>query len=91
MPCTCPRTSSPHKRSTIAFSGPFSSGAAEWGFEKFGDLVNAALGEFIRRRRDEEWTRQMAGAATDPQYLRVLREISEDMAHVDAEGLGPEY
>lgn len=63
----------------------------EWGFARIGDLLNAALGEYLQGRREREWDRSMADAASDPRYQRVLHQVTQDLACVDAEGLGPEY
>jgi hypothetical protein len=60
------------------------------GFAKVGDLINSALGQCLQSHRDREWERSMAHAASDHRNLGVLHQISQDLASVDAEGLGPE-
>lgn len=62
-----------------------------WGFAKLGDLLNDALGDYLEARRQLEWAQAMECAASDPRYQAALRQVSEDLAHVDAESTGPEY
>jgi hypothetical protein len=66
----------------------------ELGFRDVGCLISAAVVSYLEqaspRVRDER-LEGLRRAASDPQYLRVLREISEDFAEIDAEGLPPKY
>lgn len=62
----------------------------ELGYSKMGDLVNEAVRVYLARQRTLRKDRAMEEAARDEDYLAVLREVSEDFAHADAEGL-PEY
>jgi hypothetical protein len=59
----------------------------ELGFGRPGELVSTALRDYLERRSLEDKLASMRRAAADPRYQRVLREISEDFAHVDGEGL----
>jgi hypothetical protein len=63
----------------------------EFGFDDVGELVSTAIKAYLKRRELDEKLAAMRRAARDPQYLAVLREISEDFKYVDGENLPPEY
>lgn len=61
------------------------------GFEEVGDLISAALRDYLKRSDLERKHEAMRRAAASPRYQAVLRAISEDFAAADAELLPDEY
>ena len=56
-----------------------------------GDLINAALRDYLHRRRLEDDLQLMAQAAADPEYCRLIRSVGEELAFMDADGLSHDY
>ena len=50
-------------------------------------LVTVALQEYVTRRRDEEFARQMAEMARDPQMRAEIKTIAHDFRHAESDGL----
>lgn len=81
-------------RTTVSFQRDIyealSARYRELGFSRVGDLVNAAVRDYLHQRRLEEKHGLMARAATNPSYRRLLERVSEECEQTDAEGV-PEY
>ena len=60
------------------------------GFTRLGDLVNEAIEDYLKKSLSIAKDRQMEEAAADPNYRRLLNQIGEQCAQMDAEGL-PDY
>ena len=77
-------------RTTVSFREEVYRGISgrykELGFSRMGDLVNEAVREYLHRRTLEERHLAMQRAAADPSYRSLLREVSDALRHVDAEG-----
>ena len=58
---------------------------------EYGDNLNAAvrhaLEEFVRRKDDEEFAREMAAMAADPQIQAVNAELNHAFRHALMDGL----
>lgn len=84
-----------HVRTTLALPGELyevlKANYRHLGFSRMGDLVNEAIRDYLHRRRLEEMNLSMERAAANPAYRSLLREVSEDLAAVDADNLPPEY
>lgn len=80
-------------RTTVSFREEVYRGITghykELGFSRMGDLVNEAVREYLHRRKLEEKHLAMQRAAADPSYRSLLKEVSDELRYVDAEG--PEY
>ena len=82
-------------RTTLALPGDLYEGLKtdyrRLGFSRMGDLINEAIREYLHRRHLQEMNDSLERAAANPAYRNLLREVSEDLASVDAENLPPEY
>lgn len=63
----------------------------ELGFARVGDLINVALRDYLHRRRIEGKLQALEAAADDPDYLRLVRRIGEELSFMDADGVAGEY
>ena len=61
------------------------------GFSRMADLINEAVKQYLQKCVNAEKDRRMAVAAADPAYRALLREVGQEFAAVDAEGLGSDY
>ena len=61
------------------------------GFARMGDLINAALRDYLHRRQVQEKLALLKQAGEDPDYLRNVHRITEEVAGWDGDGLPPEY
>jgi hypothetical protein len=81
-------------RTTVAFEPGVHAEASRLygllGYRKMGDLVNEAVREYLARQQTLLKDRAMEEAARDEGYRAILREVSEDFARIDSEGL-PDY
>ena len=56
--------------------------------ENFNRLVVVALEEYVRRRKEREFSQAMSEMAADPGIQYESTVISEGLAHTDDDGLG---
>ena len=67
------------------------AGFKQLGFARLGDLINAALAEYLYRHQIQQKLQQMEAIADDPQYVALVREVSAEAAGLDRDGLGGDY
>lgn len=87
----CPLLHPERVRTTVAFEPGVHAEASRLygllGYRKMGDLVNEAVREYLARQQTLLKDRAMEEAARDEGYRAILREVSEDFARIDSEGL----
>jgi Arc/MetJ-type ribon-helix-helix transcriptional regulator len=74
-------------RTTVTISADLvafvDSEVAEGRAESRNELLNDALGRELRRRRSEEFDRQILAASSDPELLAMEDEVADDFEGID--------
>ena len=60
------------------------------GFRRLGDLISTAVHQYLQQQELEEKHNAMREAAADPQYRKLLRDVSKDFELIDRLDVLPE-